>query len=408
MTGRREIGVRGVVRVGMAAAIAVATLVPSAVAAEHAGRPAEVTASAGAAEGERLETGFPEPVLESLRTALGVYEEVRGDLAADRLDAVPAGAARLAGVLRAALDGDAELTEASSDLIAEAAEVAASMAELEDEKAARAAFGEVSRHVLLLADHDPRLVEGWQVFACPMAAGFEKWIQPTAELDNPYMGTAMPRCGTSSDWSVPEPAAALAAAGEAAPSPEEAEAQQASGAAPVFEPGIPGLRMVDVRDHKFLWREIEELQSWERSNRITVAEYRSKAIEKTAHYLGLTGAAADRFAAAASAAVSEMRQAFSRGPEPGGKPPDGDSFARTETHGVKSRFPSDLEAVAARFVSVLDEEEPRHRLFAPDGKKWLLRLAFGPKEAKEAREAREARNADQDRVDRVGQVGRPE
>jgi hypothetical protein len=390
MTGGMLIGMWRVTRRRLVPVVAAAMLLPFGAAAQQDRPPAGAAASAGgAAEGELLRQELPDAVLESLRAALGTYEEMRGDLAADRLEGIRAGALRVAGALRAALPGDAELTGSVPAVIEEAAEIAEAMAEAGDLAAARADFGELSRRVLLLAGHDRRLVEGWQVFACPMADGFGKWIQPTDELDNPYMGTAMPRCGAPSDWSVPEPpgtAETLAAAAAASPAAEETEAHEASGPEPIFRPGIPGLRMVDVRDHKFLWREIDELQAWERGNRITVAEYRSKVIEKTAQFLGFTGPAAGEFAKTAFGAVAMVREAFFDRPQTGG-----------ETGGVEARFPSDLEEAVARLTSALDEDEPRHRLFAPEGKRWLLRLAFGPREAKEAREARQAEQAPADR-----------
>lgn len=310
------------------------------------------------------EAAFSEPVLGSLRTALEAYEEVRGELAADRLEGVPAGAARLADALRRALDdGPAQLR----GVVEEAALGAESMVKAVDLAAARLVFGEVSRSLLLLAGSDPRLAEGWHVFNCPMAESFGKWLQPTETLENPYMGPSMLRCGGPSDWSVP-------AAVEA--SPAALEAREASASQPVFKPGIPGLRMTDVRDHKFLWREIEELQLWEQGDRISVAEYRSKVIEKTAHFLELRGAKADEFTAAAAAAVAGIRESFhNRQP--------------AETGVVGAQLSSDLNAGVSRVAALLGEA-PRHQLFAPDCKKWLLKLAFGPREAKEAREAREA------------------
>jgi hypothetical protein len=171
-----------------------------------------------------------------------------------------------------------------------------------------------------------------------------------------------------------------AGAEEARSSAQEAgpPGAKGSGAEPEFRPGIPGLKIVDVRDHKFLWREIEELQIWERGDRISIAEYRSKVIEKTAHFLGLGGAAADEFAAAASGAVATIRESFHQT-----RRVDGDLSA------AEAQFSADMSAAVARISSLL-KKEPRHQLFAPDCKKWLLRLAFGPKEAKEAREAEKA------------------
>ncbi len=143
---------------------------------------------------------------------------------------------------------------------------------------------------------------------------------------------------------------------------------------PEFKPGIPGLKMADVRDHKHLWRELEELQSWEHGDRLSVAEYRSKAIEKTVQFLAFRSAAGAQFGSVAAEAVEAIRQAFQqrRSGEPGE---------------MEKKFSQDLAATVERVTSLLGDE-PRHRLFEPECKKWLLRLAFGPSEAKEAEEKR--------------------
>jgi hypothetical protein len=164
------------------------------------------------------------------------------------------------------------------------------------------------------------------------------------------------------------------AAGAQEPSPPPAAGEPAS--EPAFRPGIPGLKMVDVREHKLLWREIEELQRWEQADRISIAEYRSKVIEKTAQFLGLGGAAGDGFRDVASRAVTAVRDAFSKWRA------DGDPTA------LEARFSSELRASQARIAALLGKE-PRHQLFASDCKKWLLKLAFGPKEAKETRDAKQ-------------------
>lgn len=175
--------------------------------------------------------------------------------------------------------------------------------------------------------------------------------------------------------------ATLVAAGAGAlpgSDPAPAEVKKTAEAAPELEPGIPGLKMADVRDHKHLWREIEELQTWERSDRISIAEYRSKVIEKTAQFLGFDGAAADRFAATSTLAIASVRESFRAGRRP-----------EVDPASAQAQLSADLEAAAARVTAVF-RQEPRHALFVPDCKKWLLRLAFGPSEAKEAREAKRA------------------
>lgn len=373
MTSCEKIRFVGAIGLALASLI----LMPCEADTKEAPSPAEVSAPSGAAPSQLPQQDFPEPVLSSLRAALRAYEEVRGELAADRLEGVPASASRLAGALRLTLDDRAGLGEQIPAIIEQAALAAESIGEAEDLTAARVAFSEVSRRVLLLGSSDPRLTEGWHVFACPMAETFGQWIQSTEALENPYMGQAMPRCGSPIDWSV----SALASVEEARSSAQEGESQggkEATRAEPEFKPGIPGIKMVDVRDHKFLWREIDELQKWERADRLSVAEYRSKVIEKTTHFLGLDEAAADAFATTASEAVVAIRESFFQKRRASEKPSNG-----------PTQFSSDLRAAATRVTSRL-QQEPRHQLFTPECKKWLLKLAFGPREAKEAKETRQA------------------
>lgn len=173
-----------------------------------------------------------------------------------------------------------------------------------------------------------------------------------------------------------------AAEGPTPPAAPPAEAKAASEAAPELTPGIPGLKMADVRDHRHLWREIEELQTGERADRISVAEYRSKVIEKTAQFLGFKGSAGQEFTTAAAGAVAGVRDSFRAGRRPEVDPAAGQAL-----------FDTGLDEAVARLTAQL-RKEPRHELFAKDCKKWLLRLAFGPSEAKEAREAKQAKEAE--------------
>jgi hypothetical protein len=313
---------------------------------------------------------LPQPVLDSFDAALEAYEEIRKELAADSLEGVPTSAARLGEALRPVISSRASLGEELAGLVEEAAFIAESVAAAEDLSEARAAFAELSRRFLLVTKLDNRVTEGWHVFSCPMVDTFDKWLQPSAQIENPYMGSSMLTCGTPADWSVAEAESWL--------NTPEASAPDPSGG-PTFEPGVPGLKMVDVRDYKFLWRELDQLQVWERGERITVAEYRDKVIEKTAHFLELEGAAADDFIARAADVVDSVRDSFARHQKPG------------PTHvGGGGGFSTDLSDAADQLASMLGDE-PRHQLFAPECKKWLLKLAFGPKEAKEAREAREVK-----------------
>jgi hypothetical protein len=103
------------------------------------------------------------------------YDVVRLALAEDRTDAARAAAVALA-------------ERAPADV----AFAARAVAHAEDVRAARLAFGELSRAtVLAVAPTDPDV----KVFRCPMADGWPFWLQLEAGIANPYMGTAMPRCG---------------------------------------------------------------------------------------------------------------------------------------------------------------------------------------------------------------------
>jgi Cu(I)/Ag(I) efflux system membrane fusion protein len=65
----------------------------------------------------------------------------------------------------------------------------------------RRTFGDLSRAVVSLLSEHSTLARGRYVFQCPMAQGYQKWVQTGERLENPYMGGRMLRCGSSSEWS---------------------------------------------------------------------------------------------------------------------------------------------------------------------------------------------------------------
>jgi len=165
---------------------------------------------AGALVSLRLEPiELPSAVLDPLRTAFAAYEESRKLLAADALDGLAERAARVSrGLERARLGLPESADSGLARCLEEAAVAADSMGRAADLEAARQAFGEVSRFLVMLAGADPRLSEGWHVFECPMTETFPKWLQPSGDIANPFMGTSMPACGVTSDWTVSAPATA--------------------------------------------------------------------------------------------------------------------------------------------------------------------------------------------------------
>lgn len=128
----------------------------------------------------------------SATAVLASYEGVRAALAADDMSNVPASARELEASARAAAT-----TGQHYAAIADGANKLASAGDL---TAARAAFGEISEHLVALLASDKSLAQGQHVFECPMVSGYNKWVQPSENLENPYMGKRMLTCGGASSW----------------------------------------------------------------------------------------------------------------------------------------------------------------------------------------------------------------
>ncbi len=65
-------------------------------------------------------------------------------------------------------------------------------------EAARLAFGQLSKAVIAHIKSHPKHAHGVQVFSCPMAKGYKKWLQVRGKMANPYMGKKMLMCGSRS------------------------------------------------------------------------------------------------------------------------------------------------------------------------------------------------------------------
>ncbi len=147
-----------------------------------------VAASAGAA-GQPTSQGV-----------LDGYEAARASLADDRTE----GLARIASQLAASAKGAAAKAPPKTRSHLEELSLAASALEKKskDVEKARVAFGDVSRQFVALLVADPSLQKGLYIYECPMAEGYQKWIQRTARLANPYMGKKMLECGADSEWKI--------------------------------------------------------------------------------------------------------------------------------------------------------------------------------------------------------------
>ena len=156
---------------------------------------------------------FDAPTREHLRAAFTACDAARALLAADRLD----GTSAAASTIRSMLDSAPPAPPDVARWLSGGAAAARRLETATDLASARAAFAQVTLHLVALAEMDPELAAGWFIFRCPMVEGFAKWFQPTETLENPYMGLRMLECGSPSDWSVgADVHAAHAAPGEIA------------------------------------------------------------------------------------------------------------------------------------------------------------------------------------------------
>lgn len=158
-------------------------------------RPSAATAATSKASPEVLSAEGRQ----SIAAALDAYEQIRGQLSKDDIAGVAASAGALGKAASAAASKAPEKLRVHLQKIASSARGLEETSK-EDAGAVRRAFGEVSRFVVALLAAEPALQQGRHVFECPMAKGYKKWVQTTADISNPYMGAKMPSCGSASDW----------------------------------------------------------------------------------------------------------------------------------------------------------------------------------------------------------------
>jgi Cu(I)/Ag(I) efflux system membrane fusion protein len=127
------------------------------------------------------------PAATPATAVLAAYEKTRALLAADEMT----------GLAEAARELDASAAKAQYPQLAA---TAGKLAMATDIEAARESFGEVSRELVVILAKDPALAKGQHVYECPMVKGYRKWVQPSEDMENPYMGKKMLACGGESTW----------------------------------------------------------------------------------------------------------------------------------------------------------------------------------------------------------------
>ena len=132
-----------------------------------------------------------------IRRALDAYEQVRAKLVRD--DGTITEHARV--LATAATEARGRAPEALRDVLGSLATEASQLAEApsSDLPALRREFAEVSRQIIALLSAERSLAEGLHVFECGMTEGYGKWVQRSAEISNPYMGSRMPGCGAPAE-----------------------------------------------------------------------------------------------------------------------------------------------------------------------------------------------------------------
>jgi hypothetical protein len=125
------------------------------------------------------------------------YEALRAALAADKIE-------EAAGLMEAlAVSGEVGLAAAPApiaEVLQLISKTAREMAPAQNEKGVRHGFGLLSQSVVRLLSENKDLAKGRFIFECPMVVGYGKWVQLSEQLENPYMGSKMLRCGSAGQW----------------------------------------------------------------------------------------------------------------------------------------------------------------------------------------------------------------
>jgi Cu(I)/Ag(I) efflux system membrane fusion protein len=150
-----------------------------------------------AAVAEVPEVAVSPEAVEALRPLLESYDQIHAALTADKLDGVADRGRALAEAARQARALIKEQTLAALLVDIEAKGRRLGDGDIE---VVRLTFGELSKSLLGVVSAVGPLREGRYVFECPMAKGYQKWIQREPNLRNPYFGAAMLTCGDEGRW----------------------------------------------------------------------------------------------------------------------------------------------------------------------------------------------------------------
>lgn len=124
---------------------------------------------------------------------MDAYETCRTLLAGDKTEGIGDCAK---GIMDASKMSHARAPEAAHEHIGAVMKAAEALAAApsDDIEKLRLSFGELSKSIVAMLGAAPEAAKGYHVFECPMAKGYKRWAQPTADMGNPY--TKMLTCGS--------------------------------------------------------------------------------------------------------------------------------------------------------------------------------------------------------------------
>ena len=133
----------------------------------------------------------------ALEPLLTDYDAVYLALMSDSLNGV---ATRTAAITKTARLARSQVKDATVAALLVEIEARARKLGEGDLDATRLTFGDLSQSLVALLSGVEPLRRGRHVFECPMAKGYQKWIQVEPGLKNPYFGASMLTCGDESQW----------------------------------------------------------------------------------------------------------------------------------------------------------------------------------------------------------------
>ena len=151
------------------------------------------------AKAETAASSATPTIRQGVEGVLDAYELFRAALAADQINVSVQRVALLKQAFEAAVKSAPDSLKADLTLGQTAVN---QFKESADPAALRLYFGTVSKAVVTLLVNAPNLQKGRHIFYCPMAKGYTKWVQNNTEIENPYMGQKMLKCGGKSKWSI--------------------------------------------------------------------------------------------------------------------------------------------------------------------------------------------------------------